>query len=417
MHWTRAGILGKKGRPNGRPFVSVSRTEISIPSAEIKLLQDLIEGSKKGLIVAGGGLKTGSLAKQINALSRKTGFPVIADPLSGVRFGPDGRDQRVNRSHLICGHTRLKELLRPDLIIRIGSAPVSETVCGFLQECSEVPQLVISGGDNWNDHLAVSSYYVAAEEEPLLRMLIDLLEVEGVCPNWNEEWKKFDKAIENVLAGNSERFFEGNVIRFIGGLISSSSPFFISNSMPVRDLDIFGPNRKENLTVYGNRGASGIDGIVSTVAGIAGFGTSRSKDQGFSDEESDTLVVAVLGDLSFCHDMNGLLTIAKYKLNVLLIVINNDGGGIFHKLPIREYEPEFTSYFATPHGLEFESAAQLYGIPYTKVGEFSQLSEIFSSLVMENGPKILEIQIDRDENWRCHREVLLEVNRRIDELI
>ena len=114
--------------------------------------------------------------------------------------------------------------------------------------------------------------------------------------------------------------------------------------------------------------------------------------------------------------MNGLLTMAKYELNVLLVVINNDGGGIFHKLPIREYEPEFTSYFTTPHGLEFEAAAELYGIPYRKAADLHQLAEVFSGFIMEKGPKIIEIQVDRDQNWHCHREILLEVNKSIDEL-
>ncbi len=160
---------------------------------------------------------------------------------------------------------------------------------------------------------------------------------------------------------------------------------------------------------------------MATVAGIAGSRMNRLKEEnipeGLSNEEFDVPVVAVLGDIAFCHDMNGLLSIAKYQLNIVMVVINNDGGGIFHKLPIREYEPEFTSYFTTPHALEFEAAAELYGIPYRKVVDLSGLAEVFSDLVIEKGPKILEIQVDREENWRCHREIVEAVNSRIDELL
>ena len=411
------GLLGQCGRSKGRPLVNISPTEVSISHTETVKIKEVVEGSERGLIIAGGGLKIGGLAKQLNDFSNKTGFPIIADPLSGVRFNPNGEGLKIKRSHLICGHSGLRQLLRPDLIVRIGSAPVSEAVCGFLQECRDVSQLVISGGSNWDDHLAVSSHYVAAEEESLIRALNDLLKEERVFSDWKEEWQKFDKLIEGVLEANSERFFEGNIIRLIGELVPPKAPLFVSNSMPIRDLDVFGPNRQDDLTVYGNRGASGIDGIVSTVAGIAGAGMSRVRDQTFSEEECDSSVVAILGDIAFCHDMNGLLAMAKYKLNVLLVVINNDGGGIFHKLPIREYEPEFTSYFTTPHGLEFEAAAELYGIPYRKAADLHQLAEVFSGLIMEKGPKIIEIQVDRDQNWHCHREILLEVNKSIDELL
>ena len=410
-------LLGQVGRSKGRPLVNISPTEVSISYTETLKIKDMVAGSERGLIIAGGGLKNGGLAKELNNFSKKTGFPIIADPLSGVRFDPNGEGLKINRSHLICGHSELRHLLRPDLIVRIGSAPVSETVSGFVEACRDVSQLVISGGNNWDDHLGVSSHYVAVEEESLIRELNDLLKEERVVPGWKEEWQKFDKVIEGVLDANSERFFEGNIIRLIGEMVPPKTSLFVSNSMPVRDLDVFGPDRQDSLTVYGNRGASGIDGIVSSVAGIAGAGMSRVSDQTFSEEECDSSVVAILGDIAFCHDMNGLLSMAKYELNVLLVVINNDGGGIFHKLPIREYEPEFTSYFTTPHGLEFEAAAELYGIPYRKAADLHQLAEVFSGFIMEKGPKIIEIQVDRDQNWHCHREILLEVNKSIDELL
>ena len=410
-------LLGQVGRSKGRPLVNISPTEVSISYTETLKIKDMVAGSERGLIIAGGGLKNGGLAKELNNFSKKTGFPIIADPLSGVRFDPNGEGLKINRSHLICGHSELRHLLRPDLIVRIGSAPVSETVSGFVEACRDVSQLVISGGNNWDDHLGVSSHYVAVEEESLIRELNDLLKEERIVPGWKEEWQKFDKVIEGVLDANSERFFEGNIIRLIGEMVPPKTSLFVSNSMPVRDLDVFGPDRQDSLTVYGNRGASGIDGIVSSVAGIAGAGMSRVSDQTFSEEECDSSVVAILGDIAFCHDMNGLLTMAKYELNVLLVVINNDGGGIFHKLPIREYEPEFTSYFTTPHGLEFEAAAELYGIPYRKAADLHQLAEVFSGFIMEKGPKIIEIQVDRDQNWHCHREILLVVNKSIDELL
>ncbi len=413
--------IGLNGRPEGKPFVTITRASRRVSSSKIGEIQSLIEQAERGLIVVGGGLKTESGAEAIHKFSKVSGFPILADPLSGVRFGPNGKNLRISKAHLICNHSRLREVLRPDLIVRIGITPMSETVSTFLQECREVPQIVISAGNNWGDHLAVSSHYVPSDEESFLSSLNDLNTRGKVNLEWREGWEKFDRAVEDVLLENSKRYFEGNIIRSIEGLVPSDAVLFVSNSMPIRDLDVFGSDRTEALNVCGNRGASGIDGIVSTVAGIAGSRMNRLKEEnipeGLSNEEFDVPVVAVLGDIAFCHDMNGLLSIAKYQLNIVMVVINNDGGGIFHKLPIREYEPEFTSYFTTPHALEFEAAAELYGIPYRKVVDLSGLAEVFSDLVIEKGPKILEIQVDREENWRCHREIVEAVNSRIDELL
>ena len=183
--------------------------------------------------------------------------------------------------------------------------------------------------------------------------------------------------------------------------ISEGTALFVSNSMAVRDLDAFGGGGKP-LRVYANRGASGIDGIVSTVAGIAAASDGSSP------------IVAVVGDVAFYHDMNGLLVVAEHQLDIVFVVINNDGGGIFHMLPIREHEPEFTRYFATPHGLDFRHAAELYGIPYWCVDSArgadrrvdgatsaaNDIGEALEEVLAGTGPRILEVLSDRDQNQR-----------------
>jgi len=168
--------------------------------------------------------------------------------------------------------------------------------------------------------------------------------------------------------------------------------------MPVRDLDAYG-GAGHSLRVYGNRGASGIDGIVSTVAGIA------------AGSDGPSPILAVVGDVAFYHDMNGLFAVAQNRLDIVFIVINNDGGGIFHKLPIRDHEPEFTQYFATPHGLDFRHAAELYGIAYRYVDHPSGTGEALAEVLEGAGPRILEVRSDRDQNQRT-REAVAEAVRR-----
>jgi 2-succinyl-5-enolpyruvyl-6-hydroxy-3-cyclohexene-1-carboxylate synthase len=179
--------------------------------------------------------------------------------------------------------------------------------------------------------------------------------------------------------------------------VPEDTTLFVSNSMPIRDLDAYGGGGKR-LRVYGNRGASGIDGIVSTVAGIAVASDGRSP------------IVAVVGDVAFYHDMNGLLAVAKHRLDIVFVVINNDGGGIFHMLPIRDHEPEFKRYFATPHGLDFRHVAELYGISYRRVNHSNDAEEALVDVLSGTGPRILEVRSDSDQN-RQGREAVVEAVR------
>ena len=164
---------------------------------------------------------------------------------------------------------------------------------------------------------------------------------------------------------------------------------FVSNSMPVRDLDSYGPGGGRDVSVVGNRGASGIDGIVSTAAGVSAGAGAR--------------VVCVLGDLAFYHDMNGLLATREPDVDVVFVVIHNDGGGLFHTLPIREFEPAFTAHFATPHGLDFRHTAALYDLPYQRCTTAAELDAAISQGVAAGGSRVIEVPTDREEN-RLHRE-------------
>jgi 2-succinyl-5-enolpyruvyl-6-hydroxy-3-cyclohexene-1-carboxylate synthase len=156
--------------------------------------------------------------------------------------------------------------------------------------------------------------------------------------------------------------------------------------MPVRDLDAFGGTREDAMRVFGNRGASGIDGIVSTALGVSVV--------------EGRPVVAVVGDLAFLHDAGGLLATREPGAAVVFVVIHNDGGGIFHLLPIREYEPEFTPLFATPHGLDLSHLAALHGVPFTRVGDRRELREGLARALAAGGSQVIEVPSDREGNRR-----------------
>jgi len=190
---------------------------------------------------------------------------------------------------------------------------------------------------------------------------------------------------------------------------------FVSGSMPIRDLDAFGPSHEHPLLALGNRGASGIDGIVSTAAGVS-LGTGRR-------------VVVLLGDLALLHDAGGLSALRTPGVDVVLVVVNNDGGGIFHFLPVREHEPAFTPCFATPHGRGFSQLAAFHDLPYSgadlRSGEdereggartgavpdprpaaMQELRRVLEAGLEGEGSGIVEIRTDREENRRRRTAVV-----------
>jgi 2-succinyl-5-enolpyruvyl-6-hydroxy-3-cyclohexene-1-carboxylate synthase len=218
---------------------------------------------------------------------------------------------------------------------------------------------------------------------------------------------------------------EGEILAAVAEGLPEGANLMVASSMPIRDLDAFAFPAPKALQVFGNRGTSGIDGLVSTTLGIAAaaesgrspHGTGAGTETGIRTEIGTgpgRPTVGVLGDLAFFHDMNGLLALKSLNSRVLFVVVNNDGGGIFHTLPIRGHEPAFTQFFATPHGLDFGKVAELYGIPYSRAGSLAEFEEHFSEVLMTDGPSILEVRTRREETHQRRRMVVAAVVEAMD---
>jgi 2-succinyl-5-enolpyruvyl-6-hydroxy-3-cyclohexene-1-carboxylate synthase len=173
------------------------------------------------------------------------------------------------------------------------------------------------------------------------------------------------------------------VLADVTRLAPDPATVFVSNSMPVRDMDRFGRPREADLTVLGNRGASGIDGITSTALG-AGSAT-------------DDPLVLVTGDVAYYHDMNGLLALGRCEVDATIVLVDNGGGGIFHILPIEDHDT-FESQFKTPHGLDFGPTADLYGLEFARPSDRRELVEAFEASVGREGTQVLSVAFDAAES-------------------
>ncbi|MEX2466824.1 MAG: 2-succinyl-5-enolpyruvyl-6-hydroxy-3-cyclohexene-1-carboxylic-acid synthase [Gemmatimonadota bacterium] len=388
--------LAVDGRPDDGPFTRVVAAETRLPEAELDRLAELC-GSPRGVIVAGPVPDPGRVGPAVLRFAARTGFPVFADALSGARFGPALGALRPAAYDLALRSSELRATLRPSVIVRVGASPTSAALQDWLLEQDGTPYLVVDEGARWKDHGASATDYAAADPVATLDALAERLtpSPEGVpaLDRWRAAWTSIDEAARAVLEADEgpdgASTHEGALWPRLGRALPETS-LFVSGSMPVRDLDAFGHPDERAWEVFGNRGASGIDGIVSTAFGVAAG--------------RDGPVLCVLGDLAFFHDQNGLLWSREPDVAVVFVLVDNDGGGIFHMLPISEREPDFTTYFATPHGLDFRHAAELHGIELRDC-TMDDLEHEAREAVADGRTMVLRLRTDRAEN-RVRRAAL-----------
>jgi 2-succinyl-5-enolpyruvyl-6-hydroxy-3-cyclohexene-1-carboxylate synthase len=197
--------------------------------------------------------------------------------------------------------------------------------------------------------------------------------------------------------------FEGRVFTELASILPTRATLFAGNSMPVRDLDSFFPTDAKQLRFLANRGVSGIDGVVSTALGVSSVSSEPT--------------VLVVGDLSFYHDMNGLLAAKRYRPNTTIIILNNNGGGIFSFLPQRDYPESFEKYFATPHGLTFQAAASLYDLHYTKPTSWKEFRDALALEKNQSATSIVEVQTNRERNLELHQRIWSAVEETTQEVL
>jgi 2-succinyl-5-enolpyruvyl-6-hydroxy-3-cyclohexene-1-carboxylate synthase len=383
-------------RPDGVPFVAVGPRVPRASESEIDLLVDLMARHPWGLIVTGPSSARGDAADAVLQLAAATGYPLLADPLSGARFHPSHGATVVPAYDLFLGDAGVRDRLAPDLIVRFGAAPTSAALQKYLFHHNGVRHVVVDAAGRWKGHAAVETDYIRADAADTSARLAEKVAM-PVEPSWREDWQRAGQAAVDMISQQSPGD-EGRVAATLAAALPSSSSLFISNSMPVRDIDAFGLPREDHVLVLGNRGASGIDGVVSSAFGAAAATAGR--------------MVCLIGDLAFLHDQNGMLWSRESDASVVFVLVDNDGGGIFHMLPVREHEPHFTPLFATPHGLDFRHVAQLHGVPFRDVTP-AELSGALEGALGVAGTQILRVRTDRDAGRRARGAIADAVARSV----
>ncbi|WP_224269327.1 2-succinyl-5-enolpyruvyl-6-hydroxy-3-cyclohexene-1-carboxylic-acid synthase [Haloprofundus salinisoli] len=378
------------GNPDGGAYVRTTRGVPQLDDRELQQIAELLS-VERGLIVAGPADPPGIDPEAMAILAHGTGFPVVADPLSGLRFGGHVRTTPVVGGYDgFLAPEAVADWPEPEVVLRIGASPTSKPLRKYLARTA-ARQLVVDPAAEWREAEFTASDLVVADPSRLAAHVARL--VAGPDSSaWRDRWLSADREHWAAVDGTDD-LFEGEIVEHVAELAPDPSTLFVSNSMPVRDLDRFARPSEKNVTALGNRGASGIDGIVSTALG-AGSATT------------DPLTL-VLGDLAYYHDMNGLLALGRCEVDATVVLVNNDGGGIFHMLPIEEFDPPFTSQFKTPHGLDFETTGDLYSLDFERVEGREAFREAYAESVARDGTQVIEVRTDAEESHRL-REALHE---------
>ncbi len=389
------------GRQDSNPFFAISTPTDQPKELEIIDLVDELSQIPEGIIVCGPQLSH-YLSQDIYELGNVLKYPVLADPLSQIRTQRKNFHVGAYMSgvmdcyDLFLRDPVISQPLSPKVILRFGGFPTSKSLGQFLEKHSSAKQIIIHGDQQWNDPIHAASQVFHINPSEFCRQLTNVMLTErSQIPQepffaaWTEINRKTQAVIREQM-NECEEMFEGKLFSELQNMLPDGSSLFVGNSMPIRDMDTYFPSTEKNIQIFGNRGASGIDGIVSTALGVASV-TEK--------------IVMVLGDISFYHDLNGLLAAKEYKINATIIVLNNDGGGIFSFLPQRESEVVFEKYFGTPHGLNFQNTAKFYGLRYYRTKTWEEFRSAFSKDIKRKGTTIIEIPGNRESNLQLHQTV------------
>ncbi len=368
------------------PYVRTWRGRTRPEPAALSALCDVLEAAERGLLVAGPSDRLSGAT--VRALASATGFPVLADPISGVRFARENGDAPVVGGY----DSFLDEPVtdtwpEPDVVVRFGAAPTSVTLQRYLRDSTARQFVVDPAAGGLREATFAASDWLVADESELIDVLLDAFEHPPVDPAWCERFERTETAYwEFVEDERGAAPLEGAILNAVFECAPDPSTIFVSNSMPIRDADRFGRPRDAALTVLGNRGASGIDGITSTALGAGSV--------------TDDPLVLVTGDLAYYHDMNGLLAIERCDVDATIVLLQNDGGGIFHMLPIESFDPPFTAQFKTPHGLDFEPSGELYGFDYERVTDRNGFEDAYRGSLESDGTQVIEVVVDAERSHR-----------------
>ncbi|MBD6616689.1 2-succinyl-5-enolpyruvyl-6-hydroxy-3-cyclohexene-1-carboxylic-acid synthase [Komarekiella sp. 'clone 1'] len=371
---------------------------VGAPSSPFPIPQEWLK-CDRGMIIAGVAQpqQPQEYCKVIAQLSQTLKWPVLAEGLSPVRNYADLNPYLISTYDLILRNQQLAKQLAPEMVIQLGELPTSKELRHWI-DATQPRRWVIDNSNQNLDPLHGRTTHLRISIEQLVQEIgegewksekqsnFDFLPSSSdYLQKWCAAETQVRAAIDQTMATMKE-LFEGKAAWLLSQILAPETPLFIANSMPVRDVEFFWKPNNLGVRSHFNRGANGIDGTLSTALGIAHRHQS---------------CVMLTGDLALLHDTNGFLIRNKFVGHLTIVLINNNGGGIFEMLPIAKFDPPFEEFFGTPQDIDFAKLCATYNVQHELISSWQQFQQRLNPLPTQ-GIRVLELQTNRklDAKWR-----------------
>ncbi|MBD2176553.1 2-succinyl-5-enolpyruvyl-6-hydroxy-3-cyclohexene-1-carboxylic-acid synthase [Pseudanabaena sp. FACHB-1998] len=374
------------GNPSGNAYSQIWAGTRSLDTDIIATIANQIISHPKGAIVVGVYDSPPEFVGAVRRLARATGYPLLIEATGAHRRDEIGHYDSFLRS------SNFSKTHAPKIMIRFGAMPTSKSYLLWLERHIGCQQIIVGSINSDPTHGLTQALNVHPVN--FCEQLANYLE-NYAQPVWQDKQWRLDFELAESIAEHTieeaideiDELFDGKVYAELAEILPEDSYIFVASSTPIRDLDTFF-HSDHAITVLANRGANGIDGTLSSALGAA-WGCDRP-------------MVLICGDLAFYHDLNGLLAAKKYQISLTVILLNNDGGGIFNLLPISKFEHTFEEFFGTAHGLNFAPLVTAYDCEHILIQDWEHFENAVIDSLFSKGTQVLEIKSDRLRNKELH---------------
>jgi len=363
----------------------------TIENSELEEIANNINNSINGLIVVGQ-LDHEAERNAVVEFATKLRWPVFADIISGIRNNPQLNTLVPYFDQLLLSTTTM-EIFNPEMILHFGRPLTSKRYLKTIENLSPPCYIQFHSGDQRLDPVHLVSQRVCGTVESICKQLITYIEPHSnqTFENYlNETTNRIESVLESYCSPEDE-ISEISLAKLVSKELMEDQGLFLASSMPVRDFDMYAGPVIKTSEISSNRGVSGIDGTLATAVGYASGLKKR--------------VTAILGDLAMLHDLNSLSLVHDSRYPLTIVLINNQGGGIFSFLPVSGFKAVFDDYFATPHQYTFEHVAHMFDMSYECPRSNSEFVNIYNKSISSDKSVLIEIRTDREKNFNLHQEV------------
>jgi len=388
-------------RKGEQPYTRYEAAREVVDPDKLSDLASAVNHAKDGLLIIGA-LKSDAERQSILRVSKKLGWPVLADISSGLRLGVRCENIIPYYDHIL-SHESAASVKEP-MVLHVGGRLTSKRLLQFLEDTPLKHYIMVADHPFRHDPLHRVTTRIEADITILCESLMPVLSNnrDHKFPDrFKAAARVVDEALEDI-AGNDTQLNEPACARLISKHISGNTGLFLASSMPIRDMDMFADAKGPAVPIGCNRGASGIDG---TIASASGFAAGLGKP-----------MTLLIGDLAFLHDLNSLAVLKSLLHPMVIVVINNNGGGIFSFLPIAGRKDIFESFFSMPHDLGFENTARMFGLDYHSPETKDSFVSCYQSAQNKGTSAIIEVKSDRNENYQIHQDIDQRIATALDNL-